>query len=48
MATESKTNITTPLGRWVDELLYNIWFQPDDELAMKSFEEGIDPKASVK
>ncbi len=43
------TNIkTTALGDWVDELIDKIFFQPDDELALKTYAEGMAPDLVVK
>ena len=37
-----------PLGDWVDQLFNNIFFQPDDDLAIRAYDEGIDPNFNVR
>lgn len=36
------------LGDWVDELLNDIFFQPDDAFALKAYEERVDPSLIVR
>jgi len=43
------TNINrTAIGDWVDQLFEKLFFQPDDELAMTTWAEGIAPELVVK
>lgn len=38
----------TELGVWVDQLLKDIFFQPDDELAKRAMLTGFSPQLKVK
>ncbi|KAK0653193.1 hypothetical protein DIS24_g6229 [Lasiodiplodia hormozganensis] len=37
-----------PLGDWVDQLLHTIFFQPDDNTAIKAYTESVDPSFLVR
>lgn len=41
MSTVDLTSTTVPLGDWVDELFNKMFFQPDDALALSTFESYI-------
>ncbi|KAM5341398.1 hypothetical protein ACJ41O_014429 [Fusarium nematophilum] len=43
MSTQSQT-----LGQWVTDLNKTLFFQPDDELALKAAQEQIDPSFVIK
>lgn len=37
-----------PIGDWVDQLLHTIFFQPDDNTAIKAYTENVDPSFLVR
>ena len=47
MANPSKPHATA-LSQWLDDLIFNIFFQPDDELALKTFADGVSPDLVVR
>jgi hypothetical protein len=36
------------LGKWVDQLFEDIFYQPDDSLSLKTFEENMSPEVQVR
>jgi hypothetical protein len=38
----------TPLSDWVDQVINNIWFQPNDLLATKAYEDSISRDVSIR
>ena len=43
----SKMSVSS-LGKWVDGILEEIFFQPNDKVALKAFEDSISPNLQVR
>jgi hypothetical protein len=39
---------TSSLGKWVDGIFAEIFYQPNDKAALKAFEEHVSPNLQVR